>query len=180
MFREDPAPGSSTDTSTFQGVRETSSGRCGAARGAQLAVTTETGRTLASSGGQQHTHSSGRFTACAPEISRTLFTVILQLKLHGEKLKLSDSGSQGLKAYPLFIQATMPLASSSWSRTLKWLYEATDLPFGLRSTGPLRVSQPCEAWASSRSQSFQVQALPSRTRCQAHKNPCHVTFRTLK
>ena len=100
MFREDPAPGSSTDTSTFPGVRETSSGRCGAARGARLAVTTETGRTLASSGGQQHTHSSGRFTACAPEISRTLFTVILQLKLHGEKTQALRLRVSGLESIP--------------------------------------------------------------------------------
>ena len=137
---------------------------------------TETGRMLAQEG--RSTRILPANSLCVQQKS-TLYTVILQIKIHGEKFKLLDSGPQGLKAYPLFIQAAMPLASSSWSRTLKWLYEATDLPFGPRSTGPLRVSQPCEAWAS-RSQSFQVQALPSQTRCQAHKNPCHVTFHTLK
>ena len=68
MFREDPAPGSSTETSTFPGVRETSSGTLWHRIGRSASCDDRDGQD-ASSGGRQHTHTSGQFTVCAAEIN---------------------------------------------------------------------------------------------------------------
>lgn len=54
----------------------------------------------AGSGGRQHMHTSGRFTACAAEINMTLYTVILQLKIHGEKIQALRLRVSGLESIP--------------------------------------------------------------------------------
>ena len=70
----------------------------------------------------------------------------------------------------------MPLASQQecvWSRTLKRLYKATDLPFGPRYAGP--EGQPALGGLGSRCQSFQVRALPSWTSNSQKPLLCYIS-----